>query len=337
MILIDALHINNGGGKILLDYLILKLEESDKKIYYLLDARLNINEYKIKPSNQVSFVEANYFKRKQFYRRNKNLFSTVLCFGNLPPNLSVNAQVLTYFHQPMFLNIPRDFTFIEKFQFQIKTKILKSLKKNTDFWLVQNEMIKDVLSKKYKLNSKDILVMPFYQPFEKKAKIPVRKKNSYLYVSNATPHKNHTRLIDAFCDFFDKTQKGQLILTVSSQFEYIVNLISKKRSKGYPIVNIGFVNRLELQELYLSSEYLIFPSLAESFGLGLVEAIENGCKVIGSDLPYTYKVCNPSITFNPFDSKSIQTALEKSLFENIPETNQVITNKIDELIELLIQ
>ena len=54
-------------------------------------------------------------------------------------------------------------------------------------------------------------------------------------------------------------------------------------------------DRLTLQKEYLSSEFLMFPSLTESFGLGLIEAIECGCKVIGADLPYTYEVCEPHL------------------------------------------
>ena len=40
MILIDALFINDGGGKILLDYLIVQLKKSDLDIYFLLDDRI---------------------------------------------------------------------------------------------------------------------------------------------------------------------------------------------------------------------------------------------------------------------------------------------------------
>ena len=40
MLLIDAIYINTGGGKILLDYLIEELEKTDKQIFYLLDKRI---------------------------------------------------------------------------------------------------------------------------------------------------------------------------------------------------------------------------------------------------------------------------------------------------------
>jgi hypothetical protein len=45
MILIDALYINNSGGKVLLDYLIEELEKTDKEVFYLLDERIQKKNY----------------------------------------------------------------------------------------------------------------------------------------------------------------------------------------------------------------------------------------------------------------------------------------------------
>ena len=80
---------------------------------------------------------------------------------------------------------------------------------------------------------------------------------------------------------------------------------------------------------------MIYPSLAESFGLGIVEAIDNGCNVIGADLPYLYEVCNPSIVFKPADIKSIYNSLCTSLNDEYPKTTKKITNEIITLIKLL--
>ena len=44
MILIDALHINDSGGKILLDYLIKSIEESDIKVTYISSDATDIPE-----------------------------------------------------------------------------------------------------------------------------------------------------------------------------------------------------------------------------------------------------------------------------------------------------
>ena len=224
-------------------------------------------------------------------------------------------------------------TLKQKIVYTLKQKMVNHLKKNTDFWLVQSSLVKNGLVKKYGIASDKILELPFYPPFEN----PVSSQkfpNSYLYVSNANPHKNHGRLIEAFSKFYEKHNKGVLTLTVSDDFTELVNLIQTKQKKGIPIKNIGFVPRQNLQKLYAESEFLIFPSLTESFGLGLVEAIESNCKVIGADLPYTYAVCEPSLSFNPWQTESIIEALSLSL-----QTNEIskskVKNEISTLINLL--
>lgn len=338
MILIDALFINNGGGKILLDYLISNLEKSDLNVFYLLDDRIVGKHPKIDSDKHI-YLKASLVKRRKFYVKNKKSFSKVFCLGNLPPNIKLDSKVFTYFHNSVFLEIPKEFSFIERFKFRLKTSVLKKIAKNTDFWIVQSDLIKDKLQSKYHFKSENIKVLPFYPQFNTLKENFVREENTYLYVSNATPHKNHKRLIEVFCNFYDHYNKGKLIVTVKEDvalFSVVLDLIKEKQLGGYPIENIGFVNRLTLQKKYLSSEFLIFPSLTESFGLGLVEAIECGCKVIAADLPYTYEVCVPSLVFNPKDKASIFSVFEKSLNgAELKSSIPIIKNEINSIVDLL--
>ena len=335
MILLDALYINNGGGKILLDYLILKLNNSNIDVYFLLDDRIIGKHPEVKP-DKVEYLKGSFVKRHSFYSKNKHRFSKVLCFGNLPPNIRLNAEVFTYFHQPMYLDIPKEFSFVDRLKFRFKIIILKHIAKNTDYWLVQSDFINKKIQSKLGFQSNSIKVLPFYPEFSSLELSIIREKNTYLYVSNATPHKNHQRLIDVFCQFYNKYQFGKLILTVNKDYPEVLELIESKIKKGYPIENIGFVDRLTLQKKYLSSEFLIFPSLTESFGLGLIEAIECGCKVIGADLPYMYEVCEPSLIFNPLDENSIFNGLENALnSETIKPSLARIQNNINQIISLL--
>ena len=333
MLLIDALYINNGGGKILLDYLISSLEEPKIDVFYLLDERIRNKHPKIN-SNEVVYLKANFLKRKKFYIENKSRFSRILCFANLPPNIRLKAEVFTYFHQLIYLNIPKEFSLMDQIKFKLKIVILKLITQNTNYWIVQSNLIKEKLSQKFSIVDNSIKTLPFYPQFEI-INNPVREKLSYIYVSNANPHKNHLKLIQVFCSFYDKYKKGKLVLTVNCDYLEILELIELKKKMGYPIINIGFVGRKELQKAYLSSEFLIFPSLAESFGLGLIEAIECGCKVIGADMPYIYEVCEPSIIFNPTDNESFFEAFEKSLNDNVKISIPKIRNNINELINIL--
>lgn len=339
MTLIDALHINDGGGKILLNYLIKSIEESNLKVTYLLDDRVKGSHANIN-NNNVLYMKSNFINRLLFYLRNKSRFQKVFCFGNIPPPININAKSFTYFHQKLFLYFPGELKFTYKLSLFVKSTIVKILSINTDFWIVQSDLMKQDLMNSFK-NYTDlkVLVHPFYPPLSPCLKtLSARVPKSFLYVSTYNPHKNFIKLINAFKSFFDKYKKGELHLTLVNDNSKIILKINDLILRGYPIINHGFVNRDSLTLLYQQSEFIIYPSLLESFGLGIIEGIENGCKVIGADLPYTYAVCKPSITFNPNLEKSIFKAFETTLnSKSITKTKQLVFNEIDSIIRILSQ
>lgn len=335
MILIDGVYINNSGGLILLDYLINIAEEKKINTFYLLDSRTK-DYFSNIDQKRISFIKNSHSERLRFYSNNKDKFHSVLCFGNVPPPLRLKAKVFVYFHQKLFLEIPSEFSLKEKLIYKIKQLYLSFYKNNCDKWLVQSQLMQKQFAEKY-LNKKldNIFILPFYPPLNIDIVKPSRIKDSFIYVSNSGPHKNHENLIHAFCEAYDITKLGSLTLTVPKNDFVLNNLINEKVGLGYPILNAGFINREQLSQLYLSSEYLIFPSLSESFGLGLAEAIDGGCKVIVADLPYAYQVCRPSLTFNPYTKESIKIAIIKAMNEILTDSEKTISNDIDGLILLL--
>ena len=144
MILIDALYINGGGGKVLLDNLLSELEIREVEVLILIDKRIQNDPFYAGLKNRVIFMEAGLRNRKEFYKANESNFNAVLCFGNLPPSRKLNAKVYTYFHQRLYLKIPENFSVKNKFLYNLKVFILRSLMKNTDFWLVQSDLIKSL-------------------------------------------------------------------------------------------------------------------------------------------------------------------------------------------------
>lgn len=336
VVLIDALYVNRSGAKILLDYLIKELEKQNQKFYYLLDDRMARCDYNIKKTNQVLFLKATVWNRFSFYRKHRNLFSKVFCFGNIPPLIKLAVPVYTYFHNPFFASsIPKEVLFRNRIITKIKTLFLDRVKGNTDYWLVQSPTIGKGLVEKYGIIENKILSMPFYESMICKDSVK-RIKNTFLYVSLGYEHKNHKRLIEAFCLFYDRYKVGELHLTISTDYFELYNNVSKLKKVGYPIFNHGFIECKEaLSLLYHKSEFLIFPSLAETFGLGIIEAIESGCKVLGSDLPYMYEVCTPTDVFDPTSVQSIFEVMERAVKGNNKPTVPVIKNKMDELVKLL--
>ncbi len=199
MILVDALYINEGGGEILLEYLIKELEKLNSTIFYLLDSRLSEQDYSIKNSNKVVFLQASISNRKKFYKENNELFNSVFCFANIPPPIKLKCSTYTYFHQKLILEIPENYSLKSKILFFLKRQFIKSLKKNTDFWFLQTNLIGEQLIKVFREDSSKICVLPFYVSLPKFEK--EKEKYTYLYVSTGYPHKNHARLIESFCRF----------------------------------------------------------------------------------------------------------------------------------------
>lgn len=333
MILIDSLYINNSGGRILLNYLVDTLESENIETLYVFDERCR-GGFDFIPESRRIYMSPSFAIRTLFYFKNRKRFTKVLCFGNIPPNLRLKSLVYTYFHQPMFLAVPKDFGFTKKIIFNIKKLILSLLKANSDFWLVQSELMKNNFLLRFNEGPEKVLVVPFYPPLSCNEK-SMDRSCSYLYVSGGSPHKNHHRLIEAFSMFYSEKKIGELILTIDHNFTEIIDLINKKKKEGINIRNLGFVNRNDLVSEYQKAAYVIYPSLAESFGLGLIEGVENGCQIIGADLPYTYEVCEPSITFDPLNVNDIVLALEQSINQIVKPTKQVIANEIDKIITIL--
>lgn len=336
MILLDAVYINNGGGLVLLKYLIDFFEKKSSDVFYLLDSRVEsyFNEIDV---GKKEFISNSILERHLFYKKNKDKFDKVVCFGNLPPTVRLNAKVLVYFHQPLFLKIPKDFSFKNKIIYYIKQNILNFLKSNADLWLVQSEFVRLELSKKYfSGEGEKIIKLPFYPRLNFSNVDVQRTESSFLYISNSSPHKNYYKLIEAFCLAYESVKMGSLTVTVPDSDIKLCELIHKKNKLGYPIVNVGFIDREKLVELYLSHEYLIFPSLAESFGLGLAEAIDGGCKVIAADLNYTYEVCEPSLVFNPYSIESIKNAIITAIQNELPYAEKLIENDVSKIMQLLV-
>src|SRR6478736_1971528 len=105
MILLDALYINNSGGKVLLDQLVRALHESGTSVFYLLDERVK-GDYPYLNDKNVLYLKASIKSRNIFYKTHKDDYSTVVCFGNIPPPFRLKAKVYTYFHQLLYLEPP---------------------------------------------------------------------------------------------------------------------------------------------------------------------------------------------------------------------------------------
>ncbi len=262
MILVDAIYINISGGKVLLDYLIKEFGKAEIDVYYIFDLRIK-NKHPILQENRYRYLAPTFLNRHNFYLKNGQKFSKVLCFGNLPPSIKVPGIVYTYFHQPLYLNVPNAIPLLQRVKLLMKIFILSRIVRNTNYWIVQSEFIKVSLIKKFNLMNKpqEVKILPFY-PDKWSSRGPIERNKRLIYISNGEKHKNHERLMQAFIQFYESHKQYELHLTVEKKFGSLYELISELQKEDYPIINHEYLDREKLGQLYRSSEYLIYPSLA---------------------------------------------------------------------------
>lgn len=322
-ILIDTVYINSGGGKVLLDYLIKEIclkPDYLKKTFFLIDQR-----YKSKHLHKLKHlkIKNNSWGRFLYYAKNKNKFDKIFTFGNIPPTHKQRGFVINYFHQTLFVDDIKN----KDFKVTLKKLFINLLKNNVNLWVAQNKLMSDKIKKKYGHNLKTDII-PFYQESRSKETI---KEFTFFYPSLGYEHKNHVKLISAFIKFYKVYNTGKLILTVGDENRKLKKELTEIQKK-YPVINLGYINKNEVNEIYKTSEFVIFPSLNESFGLGLIEAINFNCKVLVSDLDYATEICIPSLSFDPNSEDDLINAFIAAKRLDLPYPKPLIKNDIKKLL-----
>jgi glycosyltransferase involved in cell wall biosynthesis len=126
------------------------------------------------------------------------------------------------------------------------------------------------------------------------------------------PHKNVRRLIDAWCGAADRLGRGAVLLIVGLDPDDRVRLLSGHAGAAgvESCLLRGPVPEDDLPLLLQAATALVYPSLAEGFGLPIVEAFTCGCPVIASSAASLPEVAGDAADyFDPLSIESLQAAL----------------------------
>jgi glycosyltransferase involved in cell wall biosynthesis len=120
-----------------------------------------------------------------------------------------------------------------------------------------------------------------------------------FYPASFYPHKNHQIILD-------------YILSDKTVGNYVDSFIfTTKNIFNNPFIKeVGVLTPEKCYEFYKSSDALIFPSLMESYGLPLIEAMQMQLPIIVSNLDYAKWLCEDEVIyFNPTDVVSLHNAI----------------------------
>jgi glycosyltransferase involved in cell wall biosynthesis len=113
----------------------------------------------------------------------------------------------------------------------------------------------------------------------------------FLAVGNFYPHKNLSRLVQAFAAAKQKGLDGQLVLVGDyANFDGPVLQVATEQHVKNDVILTGRVSDAQLGTLYKKARGLAFISLAEGFGLPPLEAFANNIPVLASSASATPEI-----------------------------------------------
>jgi glycosyltransferase involved in cell wall biosynthesis len=134
-----------------------------------------------------------------------------------------------------------------------------------------------------------------------------------LTVSAKRPHKNLGRLLEAFGRLPEASDAVLVVPGYATTFE-------QELQRGTPagarnkVRFVGWLEDAELDGLYRAATCLVFPSLAEGFGLPVLEAMIRGTPVACSSASSLPEVAGEAaLYFDPTDVEAITRALRQML------------------------
>lgn len=120
------------------------------------------------------------------------------------------------------------------------------------------------------------------QDFRKRMNLPER---FVLFLGNTDPKKNLPNVIKTLGILYEKKQLDFTLVITDFKIEHLLPLLKEQNNEHLlkHIMLIGYVINQELPKLYKLAQLFLYPSLRESFGIPILEAMQCGTPVITSN------------------------------------------------------
>lgn len=148
----------------------------------------------------------------------------------------------------------------------------------------------------------------------------------FIYIGNFYPHKNVEKLIRAFSLL--KSDAKLILLGPADFFSGRILQFINKLECDEKVIFFPNPTNEDLVFFYKHARALIHPSLAEGFGLPLIEAIYFHCPIIASNIPVFNELLGDNfLKFNPRDVNDIKAKIEQRISQPSQVHYQNITER----------
>ena len=339
-ILVNAISIKEGGGLVVLTRLLEEMSPLQLDIQWLVVVDSSIRS-KINTTKNIQLLSFQWIKNSQahlFYwyeiylpaliRRIK--IDLVFSQTNFLPFKKLPCPSLLLVHQAGYFSDVFSALQLQQTHYWYETLIWKfrcywvntSIKRATRV-TAQTQALADAIVKKTKILSHKIAVVPHgaglatgkIQPKQFPMTTTIWRIG---YITKYGIQKNFDVLFKALQQLKIQGKNCKLILTLDPKhppFHHIEALIKEHRLDDC-IENHGEIDAPAIRALYQSLDLFVFPSLCESFGFTLVEAMYYGIPVLAADTPSNREILGDAGGFFKSDQADVLTEKIGQLMEN---------------------
>ena len=339
-ILINALGIQDSGGIIVFDKLLLEIAKSKYRFLIICNQNENINKLYEKYKNIENFefliIHSKVFLHRLYFEN--IVFRKIIKEKNidLVYNFSGSSQFfskvpqITKVHNLLFYSKKIDKVYFEKKEYFKWTKqiflkriIFHTMLIQTKYVEVQSNHVKEYISDFINISNKQFFIKSDIDVsdnlFLKPKDYYFSKKLRFLYIVGPHfeyLHKNFEDFVNTMIEVNKKNIDFQIILTLSKNQLYTSNLWDK--SLDDKTSYLGYISKEELLKEFQDNTILISTSVIETLGLHVIEAVQNGILAIVPNEKYSLNVYgNNILTYELFNSQSlIKTIKNITLLSN---------------------
>jgi alpha-1,3-rhamnosyl/mannosyltransferase len=138
----------------------------------------------------------------------------------------------------------------------------------------------------------------------------------FLFVGTLQPRKNVQTLLRAY-DRLDAHIRADHQLVIAGGYGWGVEDLRReleRRRGDKRVLWLEYVDHRVLRRLYREAAAFVFPSLAEGFGLPVLEAFASGLPVVASDIPAVREIAGKcAILASPEDAEALAAAMTQAL------------------------
>ena len=255
------------------------------------------------------------------------------CTSNTAP-LHCDIPLVTTLHDIIYLEssylkiLTGSATNYQKFGNVYRKLIVPRIVKNSQKIITVSNFEKNRIAEFFGMKGDDRLtavyngVSAHFKPISDRTELKRVKEKYHLpdqfffFLGNTDPKKNTKGTLKAFSDFLKQTKSAYKLVMLDydrGELEKLLDEIGDKQLID-KIVLTGYVTNTDLPAIYSQSAIFLYPSLRESFGIPMLEAMACGIPVITSNTSSMPEVSGDAAHIvNPYHPEEITEGMIKVL------------------------